>query len=381
MASFVELGKNKFKLFVELGYDEKGKRIRRTKTVEANGKREADKLLKKFENEVLDTLHLNFTNISFVEFSDKWLETYAEMELEATTFQKYKTALEIIKEHFKHMKLKNIKPFHINEFYNHERKEMRGSLEAKHKVLLSIFKHAAEWQVIDKDKNPMQSIKMPKSTNKQKKDFYRKHEIPKLFSLLEEYPLKHQLIVKFALFGGLRRGEVAGIAADVIDFESNQIEIKRSLQQSTKGLRLKDTKTEDRRIITLPEQFMKDLHNYYIKKLNLKKEMANLWKGFEDINGKEVFLLFSDEYGIPHRPDTLTQFWNRFVERHKNELRRVRFHDLRHSSASLILSEGVNMKIVQKRLGHKDIQTTLNLYSHITEEDDKKASDVFDDFM
>ncbi|MBU8568842.1 hypothetical protein KM914_20960 [Virgibacillus pantothenticus] len=63
MASFVELGKNKFKLFVELGYDEKGKRIRRTKTVEANGKREADKLLKKFENDVLDTLHLNFTTM------------------------------------------------------------------------------------------------------------------------------------------------------------------------------------------------------------------------------------------------------------------------------------------------------------------------------
>ncbi|GAA0444827.1 MAG: tyrosine-type recombinase/integrase [Bacillota bacterium] len=110
-------------------------------------------------------------------------------------------------------------------------------------------------------------------------------------------------------------------------------------------------------------------------------EMANLWKGFKDVNGQEVFLLFSDEYGIPHRPDTLTQFWNRFVNKHENELRRVRFHDLRHSSASLILSEGVNVKVVQKRLGHKNIQTTLNLYSHITEEDDKKASDIFDKFM
>ncbi|GAA0444821.1 MAG: hypothetical protein ACQEWU_16165 [Bacillota bacterium] len=122
MASFVELEKNKFRLYVELGYDGKGKRIRKTKTVKANGKREADKLLKKFENEVLNTLHLNFTNIGFVDFSSKWLETYAEVELEATTFQKYKSVLEIIKEHFKHMKLKNIKPFHINEFYIHERK-------------------------------------------------------------------------------------------------------------------------------------------------------------------------------------------------------------------------------------------------------------------
>lgn len=112
----------------------------------------------------------------------------------------------------------------------------------------------------------------------------------------------------------------------------NQIKIKRSLQQSSKGLRLKETKTEDRRIITLARQFMKALHRYYVKKLNLK--MANLWKGFEDVNGQVVFLLFSDEYGVPNRADTLTQFWNRFVNR------------------------------------HKDIQSTLNLYSHITEEDE-----------
>jgi integrase len=85
---------------------------------------------------------------------------------------------------------------------------------------------------------------------------------------------------------------------------------------------------------------MKDLYKYYVKKLNLKMPRANLWEGFKDVNGQKVFLLFSNEYGIPRRPDTLTQFWNRFVERHKSELRRVRFHDLRHSSASLILMKG-----------------------------------------
>ncbi|MBU5267936.1 hypothetical protein [Virgibacillus proomii] len=72
-------------------------------------------------------------------------------------------------------------------------------IRRKSQVLLSIFKHAVEWQVTDKDRNPMETIKMSKSTNKQKKDFYRKHEIPKLFTLLEEYPLRHQLNVKLAL--------------------------------------------------------------------------------------------------------------------------------------------------------------------------------------
>ena len=69
------------------------------------------------------------------------------------------------------------------------------------------------------------------------------------------------------------------------------------------------------------------------------------------------------------------------MDRNQDKIKRIRFHDLRHSSASLILSEGVNMKIVQKRLGHKDIRTTLNMYSHITTADEQKASDVFNVFF
>lgn len=116
------------------------------------------------------------------------------------------------------------------------------------------------------------------------------------------------------------------------------------------------------------------------ERLYLKDEMDRLWKGFKDDTGKKVLLLFSNEYGIPFRPDSVTQFWGRLMNKNKDKIKRIRFHDLRHSSASLILSEGVNMKVVQKRLGHKNIKTTLNMYAHITDEDDKKASDIFNEF-
>jgi len=106
--------------------------------------------------------------------------------------------------------------------------------------------------------------------------------------------------------------------------------------------------------------------------------MGTLWKGFKDIEGKEVMLFGASEYGIPYTPNSITLFWNRFIKR--TGLKKIRFQDLRHSSASLILSEGINMKVVQKRLGHKDIKTTMNVYSHVTEKDDEKASNVFDQF-
>ncbi|WP_368653743.1 site-specific integrase [Ornithinibacillus sp. 4-3] len=227
----------------------------------------------------------------------------------------------------------------------------------------------------------------PKSSKKQEnKDFYRSHEIPVMLSFLKEYSLTHQAIVLLALTGALRRGEIAGLATDVLNFKDNSTLVKRSLQQSKKeGLKLKSTKTEDTRTVILPSKVMEMLHTIYLQKLNLKMELGPLWHNVTDINGKEVILLFSNEVGKPYRPDSITQFWNRFAIKHEDDLRRIRFHDLRHSSATYILNEGtkkgMNMRTVQKRLGHRNIKTTLNLYSHVTEQEDLAAGELFDDIL
>lgn len=384
MAHHEEIIKNKkYKLVVEVG---EGKRSRRTRTVEATGVRQANELLREFQNELDEIAHLDMSDPSFVGFVNLWVENFVMPELEPPTVESYENNLVFINRYFKDMKLKEIKAFHITNFFNTERKAGRASLPLKHEILTSIFKHAILWQLIDQRHNPMENVAKPKYTTKQVKDHYRKNDVPILFELLKTLEKRQQLVVKLALFGGLRRGEVAGIASDVLHFDDNQIEIKRSLQVSrTAGLRLKETKEEDTRIVTFPKDFMEELHTYYIKMLNLRMEMGPMWEGFKDINGQEVFLLFSNEYGKPYRPDSITKFWNRFNDRFKDKIRRVRFHDLRHSSATIILShesrDGLTMKTVQKRLGHKDIKTTMKFYSHITEEDDKRASDVFNQFL
>lgn len=384
MAHYGEIIKNeKYKLVVEVG---EGKRSRRTREVEVTGVRQTDKLLREFQNELDELAHLDMYDPLFVGFAHLWVENYAIPEFEPATLENYENVLVHISNYFKDMKLKEIRTFHVTCFFNAERRANRASLPAKYKVLNSIFKHAVIWQLMDKRHNPMENVSQPKHTTKQIKDHFRKNDVPILFKLLKTMEERHELIVKLSLFGGLRRGEVAGIASDVLYFDEDRIEIKRSLQVSKKdGLRLKETKEEDTRIVTFPKDFMKQLHADYIKMLNLRMDMGPLWKGFKDIKGQEVFLLFSDEYGIPYRPDSITQFWNSFNNKHAGKIRRVRFHDLRHSSATIILSEdsrdGLTMKTVQKRLGHKDIKTTMSFYSHVTEEDDQKASDVFNQFL
>ncbi|MGM8212725.1 tyrosine-type recombinase/integrase [Virgibacillus sp. W0430] len=381
MAFAKEVSKGKkYRLFAELGILPNGKRERRTKIVEAGGMKEARKLARDFENDLMERLALNEDMFLSV-FVDKWIENYASVELAETTLEKYENTLEYIVDHFRNIRMGDITSLMIIEFFNKERKEKRGSLESKYKVLQSLFKHAIKWSVIKNDENPMDNVEKPKNAKRQEnKDFYRQEEIKQMLQLIQELSEEQQLIVQLALIGGLRRGEITAITHDVLDFTNNTILIKRAIGQTAKGLQLKDTKTENIRTVTLPKHLMEHIHNIYIKKLSLKMELGNLWKGHRE-DGKELIFLFSDEYGKPYRPDSITQFWNRFTIRHKDNLRRIRFHDLRHSSATYLLSEGINMKIIQKRLGHKNIKTTLNLYSHVTEKDDEKASDLFNNLL
>lgn len=375
MGSIRNLGNGKFRLYVELGYDATGKRKRRSKVVEASGPRAATKMLSEFEEESRHKQHIQIDHMSFTGFVEKWLINYVRSELEPNTRDVYESLLPSMTKYFSRLKMKDVKTLHIVEYLLSEKEKSRGSLEKKYNVLKSIFKHAVIWDVIKND--PMEGVKKPRAP-KSEITFYEEEELVLLIKLIEELEAWQKLLVKLTLVGGLRRGEVLGIAEDVIDYEKSQIKIVRSLQISkTSGLRLKGTKTENVRIVTFPEELMDELKSHHHHVLQLKKEMGNLWKGFKDAKGERVLLLFANEYGIPRRPDTVTQFWGRFMLRHKKEIKRVRFHDLRHSSASLILSDGINMKILQKRLGHASFKTTADVYSHITEKDDKKASDVF----
>lgn len=382
MSFAVEVVKGKkYRLFAELGLLPNGKRERKTKMADAKGIKEARKLAQEFEDDLLARMVFD-ENMLFTEFTEKWIDNYASVELEQSTFENYEKALEVIKEYFSKQRVSEIKALSIIEFFNNERKLKRGSLEAKYKVLKSLFKYAVQWSIIKDEDNPMLNIEKPKNAQKQtNKDFYRNDEIKLMLKLIDELTEEQQLIVQLALVGALRRGEIIAITHDVLDFENSSILIKRSLQQSEKdGLKLKGTKSEDTRIIILPKPLMDRLHKLYIKKLNLRMSMGKLWEGHKE-DGKELIFLFSNEYGKPYRPDSVTQFWNRFTIRHKDILRRIRFHDLRHSSATFLLSEGVNMKVIQKRLGHKNIKTTLNLYSHVSEKDDEKVSELFSDFL
>lgn len=377
MASYKEVSPGRFKLYVELGYDAKGKRIRKTKTVQATGPREAKKLLSAFEQEVYNNQHVDVGKMTFHAFVEVWKESFAKSHWASTTYEKNTYVLQQILPHFSSKHIQAIKTLHIVQYFKEEEDTKGKSLVKKYEVLKSIFKKAKEWNVIQYD--PMDGVKKPKQTKK-KRDFYDKAEIKNELVILNELPEYQRLIIKIAIIGALRREEILGIATDVIDFSNNQILIKRALVRTREhGLELKDTKNEEERVVTFPGEFMAELKAFYMKKLTERMEMGSLWEGFKDQHGNELMMLFSNPNGVPIRPDSVTQFWGRAVK--KYGLKKITFHDLRHSSASLMLSEDINMKVIQERLGHKNIKTTMNIYTHVTKKDDEKASDIFKDLF
>jgi integrase len=98
-----------------------------------------------------------------------------------------------------------------------------------------------------------------------------------------------------------------------------------------------------------------------------------------DKEWKDHYFVFSNELGKPIRPDSISQWWARFIK--KNNLKKIRFHDLRHTSATLLINEGVHAKVISERLGHADISTTMNIYGHVLAEADQTAAAHFDNFF
>ncbi|MGE6370602.1 tyrosine-type recombinase/integrase [Planococcus kocurii] len=373
MAYYKDLGSGRYRLFAEAGKGKKGSRKRKTRIVRASGVRELNRLLSDFEYEVRNNEEQSIENITFGKFVDRWRKNYAVEELEDTTLQTYEGVLKFIIPSFEDSLMTEIRTLDIVEYFSTEKELVRKSLEKKYYALLSIFKHALQWEVIES--NPMDGVKKP-TVKKKKKNPYTWEEVQLIADHFPDISKYHQRLIMIAFEFSLRRGEVVAIADDVLDFERGGIWIKRSLVYTKeKGLKLKCTKTGDETFSHCTDELMEELKAQRSLALRNKLKAGPSWIGFKDSEGKEVLMLFADPLGVPYHPNAVTRFWGRFIKR--TGLRHITFHDLRHSSASIMSRDKINMKSIQRRLRHKNITTTLGTYVHENDRDDQMAVETF----
>jgi integrase len=161
-----------------------------------------------------------------------------------------------------------------------------------------------------------------------------------------------------ALATGMRRGEILALRWKNVDLEKGVVRVVESLEQTRKGgLRFKSTKTDKARAVTLPRFALEELQRW-------KREQAEGLLKLGIRQGGDT-LTCGRQDGEPKQPESLTHEFTYLVGR--AGVPRVRFHDLRHSHATQLLGSGVHPKIVQERLGHSTITTTMDLYSHVSE--------------
>ena len=208
--------------------------------------------------------------------------------------------------------------------------------------------------------NPADKIERPKK-EKFIGDYYNLEELQLLFEKSKGDPL--EIVILIASFYGLRRSEVLGLKWSAFDFVNNTITIKHKVVE---------TIVEDKRTLLMKDK-TKNSSSYRSLPLvpEIKETLLAHKKNIErnkllcgnSYNKKYKDYIFVDSTGKIYRPEYITDHFSLLLK--KNNLRHIRFHDLRHSCASLLLAKGIPMKAIQEWLGHSTYSTTANLYTHL----------------
>jgi integrase len=180
---------------------------------------------------------------------------------------------------------------------------------------------------------------------------------------------RHHVLFTVAARTGMRRGEVLALRWHDIDFDRSTITIRRSLAEVGWDLQFTDVKTRTaRRTINVSRQALDALRRH---RDAAEKAAADSGDAF-DAKG----LVFAGPDGGPIHPEYVTRAFDRLVARHG--MPRIRFHDLRHTHATLLLRAGVPLKVVSERLGHASPGFTLNVYQHVLPGMQAEAAEVFE---
>lgn len=374
MAGSIEKRGDSYRLVCVVGYNLQGRPIKKSKTVHCS-KKEAKIELAKFVADVQKGMYVEGKSLKFTDFVEIWKRDYGSKELAPSTYKRYLGILESrIIPFFGHFRVDKIKPTDIMQFYDLlskdtqivRRKDNNGKKTGKplspktilehHRLLRAMLQKAVYWQMIVS--NPAERVQAPK-TKKPKRKYYDDEQSKALISgLMEltEEQFKYKVAIILTIFTGVRLGELMGLEWDDINFREGIVSINRSSQYlADKGVFTKVPKTESSiRDVAIPDFVVSLLEEYKCWYDNQKALFGELWY---DSNR-----LFVQADGRPMHPSTISKWFEKFVA--QIGLPVINFHGLRHTNATLLIAQNIDVSVVAARLGHAQITTTLNFYVH-----------------
>lgn len=301
-------------------------------------------------------------------FFTRWLETERPV-LRASTWERYEQLVRLhVLPELGHMRLGRLEPRHLRELYARKSGEglSSGTIGNVHRVLHRALKEAAaEGQVA---RNVAALVKPPRPERREMHPLDM-GQADRLMNAAEGTRLEALYVL--AITTGMRRGELLGLHWADVDLASARLFVRWSLSRSTgSGFQFREPKSKSsRRVIELSSQPVDALRRHRASQLEERLVAGPEWRDMD--------LVFTNALGGPLEPQNLLvrEFRPLLV---RAGLPAIRFHDLRHTAASLLLEQGIHPKIVSEMLGHSQSQITMDLYSHVTPTMQRSAVEALD---
>lgn len=237
------------------------------------------------------------------------------------------------------------------------------SILAHHRFIHAVLELAATEMLIPF--NPADKV-IPPRKEKTEVGTFQTSELVAIRDAAAQEPIKWQMIIHLLMITGCRRGEVCGLRWDRVNWEDSSIRIDTTLLYTPeRGVFADTTKTGAQRTIKLPKETMELLRRYRLWQLETKLACGDRWE--------DTPYVFTGEFGGHMAPDTLSGYLSRFEK--KYDLPHIHAHKFRHSMASVLYFSGADPVSISKRLGHAQVSTTQNIYSHLIEQADTQSAE------
>lgn len=415
-----------YQITVSRGYDIYGKKMLETITYTPDPSLTPKKQEKavqefavEFESKVRNGLSMSGRKITLKEFSQRWINEYAAINLQPGTVSKYQEELNHkILPILGHLKLTDLKPHIVNSFFvslakDGARKDgkpggySKGSITKTRNVLSSLLRTAVQWELIES--NPCGKVRLQRMDPAEKLKFFTPEQTVQFleyieapytipvgghnrvddtgkpyhvgnYTLTKHLPEQIRLLFNLAIYTGLRKGELLALEWRDIDFDQDTISVTKSVTVVNGKPTIKRPKTRtSHRTVTIPHFLTERLQALKAQREEFIRQVGDYWQGgqwlFIQDNGK--LMNYSTPYQAFH--DTILRY-NK-GKPPQEQLPLIPFHGLRHTSATLLIAEHQDLKTVSRRLGHAQTSTTMNIYAHALKQSDQKAADALESML
>ncbi|KYD11044.1 site-specific integrase [Heyndrickxia sporothermodurans] len=341
-------------------------------------KKEAQAVAAKLEQEIANGILINNNNLTYSEVFDQWFSNHSKTIKISTKKSIESKFKKHILPRFGKLKMKEITRPYCQKMIN----EIAQTITSVNDIRIQanqVFKYALKMDIISK--NPLEHVSIPRQQKELiseenetlERNYWKKDEIKQFLTITkQELSFRDHILFHLLIYTGGRKGEILALTWDDIDFDAGSIRFAKTLFHNKGKFIFQTSKTkESKRLISLDTKTLSSL-----KKWRIRQKEENLANANTSGENKMVF---TRDDGSPLRLAYPNEKLDIVIK--KNNLHRITIHGLRHTHASLLFEAGASIKEVQERLGHSDIQMTMNIYTHVTDTLKEQTAQKFQKYI